>query len=192
MRRYGIRSAILTILHFERVELQTKEVIQKHHDAPLFQLLKDIGVGHRRRLSFERISDDLELLYTSLQNSERQPKAERVFIFSSKKLTEEELTLLENRDEDFLNAFPSYRSHPSVFENHIKKIGKSSDPDSIFTWLSGNRKTIALDVTLKSMQEEMRKRVANEDLSDMEIKKHRVKWYNQNQFTYKFVKKESN
>ena len=178
MRRYGIRSAILTILEFWRIDLETKEAVkQRHLEARKNQL-----------------SEDLELFYTSLQNPDRQPKAEKAYIFSTKKLTEEELTLLENRNREYLNTFLSYRSDrlPANFDDKMKEIKESSDPESIFSYSYGYRETIFLHVTLKSMQEEMRKRVANEDLSDMEIKKHRVKWYNQNQFTYKFVKKESN
>ena len=190
MRRYGIRSAILTILDFWRVHLKTKEaVIEKHLEVLKNQLRKENG----KKVSVKRLlSQDLELLYISLQNPERQPKAEYVNIFWTQKLTKEELTLLENKNKDYLNTFSRYESgmHPSYFDGDMKEIGKSSDPESIFSWSCGYRTTIVLHVSLKSLEEEMRKRVANEDLSDMELKKQCVKWYGRNQFTYKFVKKE--
>ena len=190
MRRYGIRSAILTILDFWPVHLKTKEaVIQKYLEVFKNQLKKENG----KNVSVKRIlSQDLELLYNSLQNPERQPKTEYANIFWTQKLTKEELTLLENKNQDYLNTFSRYESgmHPSYFDGDMKEIEKSSDPESIFSWSCGYRTTIVLHVTLKSLEEKMRKRVANEDLSDMELKKQRVKWYGRNQFTYKFVKKE--
>ena len=193
MRRYGIRSAISTMLTFWRLNLQTKEAVKEEHlKARKNQLMKENG---KSVLFVDRIiSEDLELFYTSLQNPERQPKAERARFFLDKKLTEEELTLLENRNREYLNTFLSYRSDrlPANFDDKMKEIKESSDPESIFSYSFGERNTIVLHVTLKSMQEEMRKRVANEDLSDMELKKQRVKWYSRNQFTYKFVKKECN
>ena len=146
MRRYGIRSAILTILQFWRKDLATKEAVKEIHlTARKYQI---------RRI----LSEDLELFYTSLQNLERQPKEEGVNIFLTKKLTEKELTLLENRDEDFLNTFTYdkyvlYRGPgPSNFKNDMEIIEKSSDPDSIFSRNYGHRYTIPLNVTPKSMK----------------------------------------
>ena len=152
MRRYGIRSAILTILEFWRIDLETKEAVkQRHLEARKNQL-----------------SEDLELFYTSLQNPDRQPKAERAYryIFSTKKLTEEELTLLENRNREYLNTFLSYRSDrlPANFDDKMKEIKESSDPESIFSYNYGYRESFCLHIKLKSMQEEMRKRVADMDM----------------------------
>ena len=92
----------------------------------------------------------MEIFYTSLENSNSQPKEEFAYIFSTKKLTEEELTLLENRNRDFLNLFVYYGSDgfSSFFERDMKKKEKSSDPESIFSRSSGFRHTISLHVTL--------------------------------------------
>ena len=81
--------------------------------------------------------------------------------------------LLENRDIDFLDSFSLYESDSisNTFDWDMMKIEKSGDLDSIFSRNDGFRQTIHLNATLKSMQEEMRKRVANEDQSDMELKK---------------------
>ena len=96
------------------------------------------------------ISEDLELFYTSLQNPERQPKEDYANIFSAQKLTEEELTLLENRNNDFLNTFRWYESDDhTFFDGLMKEIKKSNDPESIYIWSSGFRLTKALHETLK-------------------------------------------
>ena len=192
MRRYGIRSAFLTILNFRRYNLKTKEAVkQQHLDSRKGQLDKEIKKSDL--LVSRIISEDLELFYTNLQNPERQPKSDYASIFSTQKLTEEELTPLKNRDRYFLNTFSLYHGtfgFSNFNGDFLEAVEKSSDPDSIFSYSSGCRDTIILHVTLKSMEKEMRKRVANEDPSNMELKKQRVKWYSQNQYTYKFAKKE--
>ena len=173
MRRYGIRSAILTMLHFWRDSLKTREaVIQQHVDARKVQLKKE----NEKNITVKRIlSEDLESLYS--HNPKCQPEAEHAYIFLTKKLTDEETTLLEKRNRDYLKMFSYYRSdpHPHYFDNSMKEIRKSSDPESIFSRSYGFRITLALHVTLESIEEEMRKRVANEDLSNMEFKRQRVK-----------------
>ena len=116
-------------------------------------------------------------------------------LFLTQKLTEEEYKLLETRNNDYLKTFDRYESYLNGLRwrnlaMDMKKIGKSNDPDSILSRNEGKRWTSRLHVTLKSMQEEMRKRASNKDLSDMELKKKRVRWYNRKESTYKFVKKE--
>ena len=113
----------------------------------------------------------------------------------TKKLTEEELRLVDEKDQDYLNTFQFYTQLGGsksgyMFNNDIEQIKKSSDPESKFRYSSCHRWTSALHVTLKSMQEKMKKRATDEDLSHLELKKQRVNWYNRSQFTYKFVKKE--
>ena len=176
MLRYGIRSAILTMLSFRRGHLIAKEAVKELHLQVRKDRLEEEN-GENVLYVHRIISEDSELFYTSLENPESYPKVEKAYIFSTKKLTEEELTLLENRNEDFLITFMYYGSDglPSLFDSHMKKIEKSSDPESIFCCSWGHRWTFSLHVTPESMQDEMRKRVANENLSDMESKKQRVK-----------------
>ena len=148
MRRYGIRSATLTKLHFWRHNLQSKEaVIQKHRMARQDQLEMDNG----NNVTVQRIlSEDLESFYTNFQNQEPQLKKENASIFTTQKLTEEELKLLKDRDKDYLNKFNWYRESGgpfSIFDEDMKEIGKSSDPESIFSQSCGHRYTIALHVT---------------------------------------------
>ena len=146
MRRYVIKSAILSILGFRRADLKTKEAVKQQHRS--MQLEKDQG----KNVTVQRIiSEDLELFYTSLQNPERQPKEEYVDIFSTKKLTEEELTLLENRNRGYLNTFSDYGPDgvSFYFDSDMKEIEKSNDPESIFSRSYGNRWTIPLYVTVE-------------------------------------------
>ena len=188
MRKYGIRSAILTMLYLERWNLKTKEEVKQDYlDVREAQLKKDNG----ERMYVERLlSHDLESFYTCLQNPERPPKAEYSNIFLMQKLTEEDVTLVENRNNEYLNTFWFDYNPDSEYKKTMEEFKESSDPESIFSYSDGGRSTSALHVTLKSVQEEMRKRASNEDLSDMNLKKQRVNWYNRSQFTYKFVKKE--
>ena len=163
MRRYGIISAILTILEFWRFDLQSKEAVkQQHLDSRKGQLERDNG----KNVAVRRIiSEDSELLYTSLKNLKRQPKEEYVNIFSTRKLTEEALTLLENRNREYLNTFYYYGSDglSSIFDRDMKKIKKSSDPESIFNYSYGYRNTIFLHVSLKSIKQEMKKKGVKEE-----------------------------
>ena len=86
----------------------------------------------------------------NLQNPESQPREEYANIFSTQKLTEDELKLLEDRNEDYLNKFNWYRGSGapfSIFDDDMKEIGKSDDPESIFSQSCGHRNTIGLHVT---------------------------------------------
>ena len=170
-----------------RGNLITKEEVkQKYCDAHKAELKKDKRARIRRSLN-----DDLEYFYASLQNPESKPKAEDSYSFLTQKLTEEDLRLVHEKNQDYSNTFSDYYLlGPGKFADDVKKMKKSSDPESKFSYSSCHRLTSALHVTLKSMQEEMRKRAADEDLSHMELKKQRVNWYNRSQYTYKFVKKE--
>ena len=158
------------------------------------------------------LTDDLESFYNSLQNPESEPKEEALLhCFVAKKLDEEELRLLNDRNEEYLNTFRCYNQEwqekmantpgwedknrllseaAERFNDDMEDFEKSSDPESKFCYSCCGRWTFTLHVTLKSMQWEMRKRASNENLSDMTLKKQRVNWYNRSQDTYKFVKKE--
>ena len=160
MRKYGIRSAILTMLNLRHSNLRTKEEVkQKYLDVREAQLKKDIGKDEDvQRL----LSDDLESFYTSLQNPERPPKAEHSNIFLMQKLTEEDVTLVENRNTDYFSTlWIDYNPYMEKSLPYLEKFKESSDPESIFSYSYGGRWIFALHVTLKSMQEEMRKRASN-------------------------------
>ena len=215
MSKYGIRSAILTMLYLRRDHLKTKEEVKQHNlGVRKAQLKKEKGETsvdfttrnhYSEKLSIKLLlSDDLESFYTSLQNQELPLVAEHSDISLIQKLIEEDVTLVENRNPNYLNTLGSFdfmnpyakyikpynpTLGPRSVDAYLKKFEESSDPESIFSYSAGHRWTQALLVTLKSVQHEMRKRASN-DLSDMKLKKQRVNWYNRSQYTYKFVKKE--
>ena len=186
MREYGVRSAIFTVVCLRRQYLTTKEEVkQEYRETHEAELKKD-----KKALIWRSFNEDLEYFYDSLQNPESKPKAEDSYSFLATKLTEEELRLVDEKNQDYLSKFVDHRYWPQIFNNVFDKIKTSSDPESKFSYSFCDRWTSVLHVTLKSIQEEMRKRAADEDLSHMESKKQRVNWYNRNQYTYKFVKKE--
>ena len=149
MAKYEIESAILTTLDFGRLSLKTRETVDQ--EQAQFEKYQRRGVSVDRLLS-----EDLESFYTSLQNPKLAPKEiqreETANIFLTQKLTEVELTLLKSRNSDYLNTFYWYQpdAKRSVnFDNNMKKIGKSSDPESIFSHSVGNRWTTRLKLPLE-------------------------------------------
>ena len=162
MRKYGKISAILTILDFGRLSLKAKERVKQGEIVVRFH------EWNERMWSNELISDDLESFYQSTKSGfesklftsipgtttpmeqylEGVPKEETANIFLTQQLTEEELRLLKSRNNDYLNMFYWYR--PDVkrsidFVNDIEEIGRSSDPEVIFSHSVGNRWTLAVD-----------------------------------------------
>ena len=153
MKKYGIKSAVLTILGFWRVRLETKEEVKQNHlEARKNQVENDELEKQEQdglNVYIERIiSEDLELFYMNLQNPDRQHEQEYADIYSTKKLNEEELNLLKNRNKYYLSTFSWYEYLPN-FESDMKEIKESSDPDSIFSESCGFRLTFDLEVTLR-------------------------------------------
>ena len=135
IKKYEIRSAILTILGFQRSNVKTKEEVKQRH------LRAQKVVDHK--VIDVISSEDSDLFYTSLQNPEGQPTAEQSYIFLTQKLSEKELTLLKSRNKNYLDTFSWYR-YPSIFDSAMKIIEQSSDPESIYSESIGYRKTIPL------------------------------------------------
>ena len=151
MGKYAIRSAFLTMLYLEQYHLQTKDNIDsKHRYARKIQLKREQGEKLWLDQDLHRIlSDDLESFYTSQRKPGYLPEEESVAFFLAQKISEEEQTLLKNRNKDYLNKFKWYHSDSSkVFDIDMKKIKKSSDPESIYRWNEGKRLTMNLNVTL--------------------------------------------
>jgi len=73
------------------------------------------------------INDDLEMFLTNLLNS-KEIKEERVWSFFMPKLTEEELKLVENKNEDHLNSYYEHylERNPDVDPEEMKKSDSSS------------------------------------------------------------------
>ena len=114
--KYGIKSSVLTILAMERKKLVTEEYIKTHFDKkekrrkykPRFAYMSDF-------LTPISIYDSIEGCYINLRNqdlylSEIVNASPSVFI---KKLTEEELSLVEEVNTQYLTTFQEYHQ-PSL------------------------------------------------------------------------------
>ena len=129
MSKYGIRSAILTMLYLRRDHLETKEEVKQHNlGVRKAQLKKEKGETsvdfttrnhYSEKLSIKLLlSDDLESFYTNY-----------LFTFGSYK-------------------FDSFDTFIDRFVEDIKKFKESSDLESIFSNSYGGRLTTTLHLTL--------------------------------------------
>ena len=118
MEEYGIQSSILTRLSMWRKNLITKEKANDASDGKL----KNKGWGE------VSINDDLEMFLTNVLNS-KEIKQEEVWSFFIPELTEEELKLVENQNEDHLNSYSEhyfYGVNPDVDPKEMKKSDSTS------------------------------------------------------------------
>ena len=97
MKSNGIQFAIFTQLYMYRRKLVTKEIVKKAYQG---KLKKDEDWKR-----FEgSIHDDLETFFTNLQDHQKI-KNEEILSFFTPKLTEEELKLVEKRNEQHLMTY---------------------------------------------------------------------------------------
>ena len=97
MKKYGIRSSILTVLHMARHNLITKETQKQAYEGKL--------KNERDWSYFEgSVTDDLESFLNKLINKEEITR-EMFWSFFLPKLTEEELKLVAEKDYDHLNTY---------------------------------------------------------------------------------------
>ena len=136
MRKYGIQSGILTVLYMDRLKLVTKEKFKQAYKGELKneEDWKDIE---------QSIGDDLETFFTNLQ-SQKEIKNERVGSFFLPKLTEDELKLVEQKNEQHLSTYEVHYDglNPDVDPEEMKKS------DSISKYVDGRcvRETIHLTI----------------------------------------------
>ena len=151
MQKYGIRSAILTILDMWRENLISKEKVKRKYRVAYKAELQNKKRNFKNRLS---VNDDLESFDNNLQNPHTKPKTELIESFLTQKLTTEELKLVEERNEDYLELFFNYNCPGGgsfdkgslLFQKDMKKISKSSDPDSTFINTYCRRRTFLIYV----------------------------------------------
>ena len=134
MRKYGIQSAILTMLDMWRRNLVTKEKTKEAYKGRL----KNEGEW---TLTGQSIHDDLETFFENLQGR-KQIKNERVWSFFLPELTVDELKLVEEKDQLHLGSyFEHYLGrNPDVDAEEMKK----SDSKSKYVHGQCWRKTIYL------------------------------------------------
>ena len=120
MKKYGIQAAILTVLTMERKNLITKEKQKEAFKGKLYTKLykfKDWENFHGS------INDDLELFLDKILKNEKIDD-EMVRSFLLPKLTDQELKLIEDKDEDYLKTFSEYifgGENPDVDKEEMKK-----------------------------------------------------------------------
>ena len=106
MKSYGIQSATLTILNMMRFKLITKEKVAQLYEG---KFKKSKGLKGS-------INDDLEAFFTKLQYT-KKIKNKKVHSFLTPKLTDEEMKLVEERNE----------LHIATYLNHY--FGEQYDVD---------------------------------------------------------------
>ena len=120
MRKYGIESSTLTMLHMVRRNLVTKEKVKKAAEGKL----KNDPDWKRYNGS---INDDLERFFISLQN-QREVKEEEVFSFFTPKLSTEELKFVQEGNAEHLKTYADYYigKNPDVNAEEMKKSDSKS------------------------------------------------------------------
>ena len=120
MKKYGIPAAILTVLTMSRKNLITKEKQKEAFKGKLYTKLykfKDWENFHGS------INDDLELFLDKILKNEKIDD-EMVRSFLLPKLTDQELKIIEDKDEDYLKTFSDYifgGENPDVDKEEMKK-----------------------------------------------------------------------
>ena len=99
MGKYGIQSATLTMLHMHRRNLVTKEKSKQAYEGKLRN--EEDWKKYEQSLS---IHDDLEIFFENLQN-QTEIQNEKVTSFFLPKLTEDELKLVEEKNERHLASY---------------------------------------------------------------------------------------
>ena len=115
MRKYKIQSSILTMLMMVRSNLVTKEKVKKAYEG---KLKDDVDwEGYEAP-----INDDLEDFLMNLCN-QKEVKYELVSSFFTPKLTDEELKLVQEGNEEHLKTYMDYfdGKNPDVDVEEMKK-----------------------------------------------------------------------
>ena len=130
MKHYGVQFSILTQLSMWRWKLVTTETVKKAYQGKLKndEYWKDYEGS---------IHDDVETFFNDLQDR-KNIKNENVRTFFTPKLTEEELKLVEQRNEQHLSTYA--HPYPDVDAKEMKK----SDSSSKFVHGRCGRRTIPL------------------------------------------------
>jgi len=142
MRKYGTQSSILTMLYMWRYNLVTKEKVKKAYKGEL----KNDEDWENEEGS---INDDLERFFINLQN-QKEVKHEDVWSFFTPKLTNEELKLVQEGNEEHLKSYVDhfYGKNPDVDVEEMKKS------DSKSKYIHGFCRRITIPLTLDETDSE--------------------------------------
>ena len=143
MRKYGIKSSILTMLYMARLNLVTQEKVKKAAEGKL----KNERYWKHYKGS---INDDLESFLISLRNK-NEIKPEIVLSFFLPKLTNEELNLVQGGNEEHLNTY-EYHSAGRNPDVDIEEMTKS-DSKSKYVHTDCLRGTILLTLEIIEIED---------------------------------------
>ena len=124
MKKYKIKKVMVTIIRMERLELITKEEMEKYCRGEYFDR-KD------------SVNDDLESLFEDLRLG-KQPD-EVVHTYFVPKLMEEEMVLVQRKDTTYFETF--WLGDPDVPEAEMLL----SESDSKYVQVWGRRRTFTID-----------------------------------------------
>ena len=120
MRKYGIESSILTMVDMTRLNLVTTEKVKEAAEGNLKN-------EYRWKFYEGSINDDLEGFLTNLQNQEEVEDGV-VWSFFTPKLTNEEMKLVEERNQEHLKTYERHYDsrNPDVDPEEMKKSASKS------------------------------------------------------------------
>ena len=149
MRKYGIQSSILTMLHMWRKNLVTKEQTKKAAEGKLDHPSLLVNLKGSDLKGY--VNDDLDDFLSNLQDK-KEIKEEFILSFITPKLSNEEMELVEERNKEYLKTYLDgfYGKNPDVIPEEMKK----SDSTSKYVRAPCIRRTIPL--TLETSQFENR------------------------------------
>ena len=152
MKKFGIQSSALTIFRMSRLYLITEETAKAASEGKLYGNY-GWNLYQEKQLS---INDDLEVFLANILNCqyEYKPRSkgkrieeQNVYSFFTQKLTEEELKLVEVKNEDHLKTYMYYvdGDNPDVSAKQMKK----SDSKSKYVHARCRRLTYSLTLRKK-------------------------------------------
>ena len=121
MKKYNLQKVMVSKINLRRYRLITKEKMKKIC----------IEKNQSEKLS---VNDDLETLFENIQFGEEPD--EKVHFYFLPKLTEDELQLVERKDENFMQTF-------NLFEGALDDMG-ASESDSKYVYGFGYRETFTI------------------------------------------------
>ena len=118
MKKHNIEEVMMTLLRMEKMNVITKENMESFCEG--------------KRVRKESVNDDLESLYGKVRLG-KQPNFEDVRTYFLPKLTEEELELVEQEDQNFLETFSWSFINNQIHNPHVDTTSmKMSESDSKF------------------------------------------------------------
>ena len=143
MKKYGIQSSILTMLYMARINLVTKETVKKAAEGKLKN-------NENWEDEEESINDDLEKLLINLQN-QKEIREEVVYSFFTPKIKNEELKLVEERNEEHLQTYGYYMVDGLNPDVDVEEMKKS---DSKSKYVHGRCLRLTIPLTLQTIYSE--------------------------------------